>query len=53
MPDHLSKLLFPSAPRDQRRRRMRTLRFLLVAGILTAGAVAGVLYLLYYQQGRM
>jgi hypothetical protein len=46
---YLSKLLFPNTPRDQRRRRMQTLWFLLVTGILAAAAMAGLLYLVNLQ----
>jgi hypothetical protein len=52
VPGYLSKLLFPNVPRDLRRSRMRTLRFLLVAGVLIVGVVVGLIYLLY-RQGRM
>ncbi len=52
MSRHLSKLLFPNTPRDQRRSRMRTLQFMLVACILIAGVVAGMLYLLWQQTKR-
>jgi len=44
---YFSKLLFPNAPRDVRRRKMQALRFGLVAGVFIAAGVALMFYLLY------
>jgi type VI protein secretion system component VasF len=46
---YLSKLLFPRASHSQRRRRMRSLWFWLVASIFIVGLVAGLFYLLWRQ----
>jgi len=52
MPGYLSKLLFPSTSRSERRRKVRALRFWLILGVLIVAVVAGVLYELYAQARR-
>jgi hypothetical protein len=52
VPGQLSKLLFPSSSRSQRRRKVRAFWLWLVTGIVIIAVVAGVIYLLYVQQRR-
>jgi hypothetical protein len=44
----LGKLLFPKRPRDERRRRLRTLCVAIVLGIISAGITVGLLLLAYH-----
>jgi hypothetical protein len=52
MPGYLSKLLFPSASRSQRRRKLRAIFVSLLIGALIIAVVAGLLYLVYAQARR-
>lgn len=49
MPGQLSKLLFPQVARNRRRRRILNFCLWLVGGVLIAGIVTGVLYIIYDQ----
>jgi hypothetical protein len=47
LPGYVSKLLFPNTPRNERRRKVRTIRRVLVVGLIISGLVALALWLAY------